>query len=134
MKYSYNSSLECFERRDAKGVPRGRKLWVNIDEARRIVTLYDLGNSIGVIKSKMQFNNPKASAYTVNTVVSLYENNEIELSGDFPAPSQVFDDLSVDARISQLEHEIEELKSCKCNEVSSANTGSFVDKIRGLFK
>ena len=117
-KYKYNSDLECFERFDKKGYPTGKKLWVNIVEARKIITLYNLGNTVGLIQSKMTFSSNKASGKTVETIVRLYENEDIELDGDYPAPSKDFDALNVDGRIDGLEDRIKSLED-KFSELKS---------------
>lgn len=140
MMYKYNSDLECFERFDEDGKPRGRKLWVNITEARRIVTLHELGNSIGLIQSKMTFASNRASGHTVETIINLHKNGEIELDGDFPAPSKDFESLSVDGRIDALEDRIKnledrfsELKSdCFCSAFAgeSKKENGLFDKVK----
>ena len=116
-KYQYNSELECFERfKDGK--PFGKKLWVNITEARRIVAMYELGNSIGLIQSKMQFASKKATGYTVQTIIKLYEDDEIELNGDYPAPNVDFMEMDMDSRIEALDERVrilEEKMTCECN-------------------
>lgn len=142
MKYKYNSDLECFERFNSEGNPIGRKLWVNIVEARKIVTLHNLGNSIGLIQSKMKFASNKASGRTVETIINLYKNGEIELDGDFPAPSKDFEELSVDGRIDDLERRIEVLEN-QMSEIKSdcfvsafaveSNEESIVDKVKSWF-
>ena len=128
-KYRYNSDFECFERfKDGK--PFGKKLWVNILEARKIVTLYNLGNSIGLIQSKMTFSSKKATGHTVKTIIQLYENDEIELDGDYPAPSKDFNDLTVEGRISALEDRIEVLE----NQMSEINSDCFCNSFAGESK
>lgn len=130
MKYKYNSDLECFERFNNEGKPIGKKLWVNIVEARKIVTLYNLGNTVGLIQSKMNFASNKASGHTVETIIKLYKNEEIELDGDFPAPSKDFEELSVDGRIDDLERRIEALENKEC---SCSSEKSVVDKVKSWF-
>ena len=137
-KYKYNSELECFERFNKKGNPTGKKLWVNIVEARKIITLYNLGNTVGLIQSKMQFSSNKASGKTVETIVRLYENDDIELEGDFPAPSKDFEALEVDSKIDNLEIRVEnleniisELKSdCFCTAYAGESKTGIIDRIR----
>lgn len=109
-KYEYNSKLECFERRDKNGVIRGKKVWANIDEARRVVTMHQLGNSKDQIANKIVFNSPKASAYTVRTIIELWEDNRIVIDGDFPAPVKVYEEMDYEVRITELEHRIEKLE------------------------
>lgn len=128
-KYKYNSDLECFERFQ-DGKPYGKKLWVNIIEARKIVTLYQLGNSVGLIQSKMTFASKKASGHTVKTIIQLYESDEIELDGDYPAPSMDFDNLTVESRMDTLEERVrilEEKMTCECK---SNDDEGFMSKVK----
>ena len=119
-KYQYNTDFECFERLDNNGNPTGKKLWVNITEARRIVTLHNLGNSTGLIQSKMKFASKNATGHTVVTIIKLYENDEIELDGDYPAPKSDVEDMTFDSRIDALEDRIKVLEekfagiNCTC--------------------
>ena len=129
MKYKYNSSLECFERYDENGKPRGKKLWVNIMEARKIITLYDLGNSVGLIQSKMTFSSKKASGHTVGTIIKLYEEGDIELDGNYPIPSTDFDNLNNDIKIENLEARVEVLEK-KLVELENKDNESFTGKVK----
>ena len=125
-KYKYNSDLECFERFDEDGFPVGRKLWVNITEARKIITLYNLGNSVGLIQSKMHFASNKASGSTVKTIINLYEDDEIELDGEYPAPKNDFEELSYDGRLDSLEDRVSKLENIVFNDVEKENLWSKV--------
>ena len=79
----------------------------------------------------------------VKTIVELYDTQQIELGGDFPAPSLVFDDLSVEARINDLESRLKlienivsELKSdcfCTCMATTTEEL-SIMDKVKSWLK
>lgn len=122
MKYNYNSDLECFEREDKLG----KKLWVNNVEAQRIVTLYQLGNSIPMIRNKITFHSRKVTESTIENFLKNYHNGDIVLPDIDYVP--VNEDLTIEQRISNLESEVEELKGLMSSD------DSFTDKIRGLFK
>lgn len=131
-KYKYNTEFECFERFDENGRPSGKKLWVNITEAQRIVTLYELGNSIGLIQSKMKFNSTKASGSTVKTIINLYENDEIELDGDYPAPHQDYDELDMGGRIDSLENRVKHLENIVSTyaDETKKSENKFISKVK----
>lgn len=122
MKYNYNSDLECFEREDKLG----KKLWVNNVEAQRIVTLYQLGNSVPMIRNKITFHSRKVTESTIENFLKNYHNGDIVLPDIDYVP--VNEDLTIEQRISNLENEVEELKGLMSSD------DSFTDKIRGLFK
>lgn len=106
MKYNYDVKTECFIREDGLG----KKFHINITEARRIVTLHDLGNTISEIRNKIQFQSNKVSETTIKNFLKQVENGNIDLTGDYPAPSNVVFDLTTDERINQLEDRIKELE------------------------
>ena len=114
MRYNYDVKNECFVREDGLG----KKIWINITEAQRIVTLHELGNSIGQINSKINFQSGKVSESTVKNFLNNVENGNIEVYGDYPAPVGVIQDLTIEERLNNLERDVEELKNnlCKCED------------------
>ena len=119
MKYNYNSDLGAFEREDGLG----KKLWINMVEAHRIMTLYKLGNNPAQIGAKIQFNNSKTTVSTINNFINNVENGDIVLDVDVPLPVDEFENVSIEARITQLEHDVEHIKrllekpcECECSD------------------
>ena len=106
MNWIYNSKLGCFERSDKVG----KKLWVTMTEAQRIITLRDLGNSIGEIQAKMSFVSSKASSYSVKTILERYDNGELIIDMDVPVTDVEWNDLSYDSKINDLELRIKHLE------------------------
>ena len=106
MKYNYDVKTECFIREDGLG----KKFHINITEARRIVTLHDLGNSVGEIRNKIQFQSNKVSESTISNFLNQVKKGNIDLTGDYPAPSNVVFDLTTDERITELEDKVSELE------------------------
>lgn len=110
MKYEYDDILECFTRQDG----RGRKLWVNIVEARKIIGLSRLGYSADQIFSKIMFvNKSKVKLSTINTLINLVNELLIDLDKDYPLPQQCpikeYDDIEnsdFEARLYSLEDEL----------------------------
>ena len=111
MKYDYDIEKEAFIREDGLG----KKFHINIVEARRIVTLHDLGNSISEIRNKIQFQSNKVSETTIKNFLKQVENGNIDLNGDYPAPANAVFDLTLEERISNLEERVNELESHKCD-------------------
>ena len=106
MNWIYNSKLGCFERSDKVG----KKLWVTMTEAQRIITLRDLGNSMGEIQAKMSFVSSKASSYSVKTILERYDNGELIIDMDVPVTDVEWNDLSYDSKINDLELRIKHLE------------------------
>ena len=106
MNSIYNSKLGCFERSDKVG----KKLWVTMTEAQRIITLRDLGNSMGEIQAKMSFVSSKASSYSVKTILERYDNGELIIDMDVPVTDVEWNDLSYDSKINDLELRIKHLE------------------------
>ena len=106
MRYEYNSSLECFEREDKLG----KKFYINSNEAQRIVTMRDLGYSIGRICAKIQFNSDKVYESTVANFLKNVDEGNLIVSEDYPAPKNQFVELTLEERISRLEDEWSEFK------------------------
>ena len=122
MKYNYNSELGAFVREDGLG----KKFWITMVEAHRIMTLYELGVSPNQIGAKIQFKNPKTTVSTVNNLIKNVESGDIVLDTDVPLPVEDFDDVSIEARITKLEHDVEYIKrllekpcECDCKEEES---------------
>ena len=106
MKYDYNSKLECFVREDGLG----KKIWINSSEAQRIVTMRNLGYSIGGICAKINFNSGKVQESTIVSFLKNVEEGNIIVDGDYPAPKNVIEDLTVSDRIVSLEERVTELE------------------------
>ena len=122
MRYNYNSELGAFVREDGLG----KKFWITMVEAHRIMTLYELGVSPNQIGAKIQFKNPKTTVSTVSNFIRNVENGDIVLDTDVPLPVEDFDDISIEARITKLEHDVEYIKrllekpcECECKEEES---------------
>lgn len=126
MKWVYNSKLGCFEREDKLG----KKLWITMTEAQRIITLRDLGNSIGEIQAKMNFVSNKASSYSVKTVLERYDNGDIVIDMNVPVSEVEWEDLSNDSKINDLEMRISNLE----NIISEYDENSFMDKVKSWLK
>lgn len=122
MRYNYNSSIGAFVREDGAG----KKFWITMVEAHRIMTLYELGNSPNQIGVKVQFKSPKTTVSTIINFINNVENGNIVLDTDVPLPVDEFEDISVEARITKLEHDVEYIKrllekpcECECKEEES---------------
>ena len=132
MRYNYNSELGAFVREDGLG----KKFWITMVEAHRIMTLYELGVSPNQIGAKIQFKNPKTTVSTVSNFIKNVENGDIVLDNDVPLPVEDFDDISTEARITQLEHDVEYIKrllekpcECECKEEESIS-----DKVKAWLR
>lgn len=106
MKYEYNVDLEAFERSDK----RGNKLWFNMYEAQRIMTLYQLGYAPDRIATKMEFNSNKVVLSSVKTLINNVNAGNIVIDIDAPAPVELVEDMTLEARVSRLEQDLEEFK------------------------
>lgn len=119
VKYYYDVDTESFKRVDN----RGNKLKINISEARRIESLLKLGYNPNSIYNKMDFTQ-KVGISTVRTFVKNLEAGNINLEGDYPAPSIILEEMSIESRIKKLEDDLELFKekyltagcSCDCEE------------------
>lgn len=125
MKYNYNSELGAFVREDGLG----KKFWITMVEAHRIMTLYELGVSPNQIGAKIQFKNPKTTVSSVSNFIKNVENGDIVLDNDVPLPVEDFDDINLEARITEIEsrvsslenkvtiilHSIENIKELECS-------------------
>ena len=132
MRYNYNSELGAFVREDGLG----KKFWITMVEAHRIMTLYELGVSPNQIGAKIQFKNPKTTVSTVNNLIKNVESGDIVLDTDVPLPVEDFDDVSIEARITKLEHDVEYIKRllekpCECE---FKEEESISDKVKAWLK
>lgn len=132
MRYNYNSELGAFVREDGLG----KKFWITMVEAHRIMTLYELGVSPNQIGAKIQFKNPKTTVSTVNNLIKNVESGDIVLDTDVPLPVEDFDDVSIEARITKLEYDVEYIKrllekpcECECKEEESIS-----DKVKAWLR
>lgn len=132
MRYNYDSNIGAFVREDGLG----KKFWITMVEAHRIMTLYELGVSPNQIGAKIQFKNPKTTVSTVNNLIKNVESGDIVLDTDVPLPVEDFDDVSIEARITKLEHDVEYIKrllekpcECECKEEESIS-----DKVKAWLR
>lgn len=125
MKYNYNAQLGCFERSDGLG----KKIWVTMSEAQRIITLRELGNSIGEIQAKMNFVSSKATSYSVKTILAKYDNGAINIDMNVPAPDIQFNDLGIEERISSLEQRLSKLEEAFYS-IKWEDNKSFMEKVK----
>ena len=102
MKYNYDSELGAFVREDGLG----KKFWITMVEAHRIMTLYELGNNPAQIGAKIQFKNPKTTVSTVNNFIKNVENGDIVLDYDVPLPVEDFDDINTEVLISEIDSRV----------------------------
>ena len=106
MKYEYDSDNECFVREDGLG----KKFWINSSEAQRIMTMQNLGYSIPMINTKIQFSSGKVTESTIVNFLKNVDEGNIIVDGDYPAPKFQVEEMTLEMRISNLEDEIKELK------------------------
>lgn len=121
MKYEYREDIEAFVRVDGLG----KKLWINSSESQRIMTLYNLGNSVSEIRNKITFNSRKVSESTINNFINNVKNGDITIPDNDYVP--VCEDLTIEERISNLENRVHILEShdCKCE-----TDGSIKSKVK----
>ena len=139
MRYNYNSELGAFVREDGLG----KKFWITMVEAHRIMTLYELGVSPNQIGAKIQFKNPKTTVSSVSNFIKNVENGDIVLDNDVPLPVEDFDDINLEVRITEIESRVSSLeakftiimdsleKSCECE---CKNEESISDKVRAWLR
>ena len=111
MKYEYEPSLECYKRIDKTGRP----LKFNIEEARRIKSMRDMGCTVSSIYRKIDWSND-VSETQLRTFVENIEKGNIPLDGEYPTPVKTqstknsrIDDL--EKRVTSLEDRMSELRS-----------------------
>ena len=105
VKYEYDAEEEGFRRVDR----RGRILPINIVEARRIASLLDLGWGVEAIHKKMVYTQT-VSPTTTKSFIRNYREGNIDLDGDYPAPSKVMSNMDLEARMSSLEARVNALE------------------------
>ena len=110
VKDEYDVEEERFRRVDR----RGRILSINITEARRIESLLNLGWGVDAIHSKMVYTQKVSKTTTRSFIKNLKEGN-INLEGDYPAPTRQMEEMDLEARLTRMENDIEELKKRPCN-------------------
>lgn len=133
VKYEYRPDLEVFRRVDN----RGPSLRVNIIEMRRIKSMMDLGIKAPTIMKKIDFVNG-ISMTTLRTIMNNIEEGNIDMEGDYPAPSIIVRDMDLEARVGRLERDVEEFKQrmrndeCTCNIDYNHDVAvdSFTEKIK----
>ena len=106
MRYDYDADIEAFVRSDKKG----NKLWFNMYEAQRIMTLYQLGYTPNKIATKMEFKSNKVAMSSVKTFIDNVNNGNIVIDNDAPAPVEYVNDMSLEARVSKLEQDFDEFR------------------------
>jgi hypothetical protein len=125
MKYRYDADNEYFVREDGLG----KKFHVNSIEAHRIMTMYNLGNSIGEIRNKIKFSNPrKVTESTIKNFIVNVENGNIELSDDMPVPINDVMEITLDERVLSLEQRVSVLEDMLMNKQS------LTDKVKSWIK
>lgn len=128
MKYNYDKELEAFVREDGLG----KKIWINAMEGQRIMTLYELGNSVPEIRNKITFNSRKVYESSIVNFIKNVEEGNIVIPTDVPAPLET--SLTIEERISRLEDDLAEFKlkfSEKTCECEPKDHESFTEKLRG---
>lgn len=123
MRYNYNATIGAFEREDKIG----KKIWATMNEAQRVITLSDLGYTMGEIQSKVSFKSNKATGYTVRTIIDKYECGDLEIDMNAPIPVEDYRDLTVEERLNDLERRLSVLEESTVSE-------SLSSKVRGLFR
>ena len=115
MRYKYDVSQECFIREDGLG----KKFFINSTEAHRIMTMYNLDNSVGEIRNKIQFKHPrKVTESTIKNFINNVNKGNIDLSQVEPAPFDDVLDITLEDRVWSLEQRVsmlEDLNHCDEN-------------------
>ena len=125
-KYIYDVDLEAFRRTDKRGKP----LYVDIIEANRIINLIELGHSVADITGKVSLSNPKGTVTTINSFIKNYNQGNIEMPTDVPAPVHNFKSLTDTDRINALEERVTELE----NRLSEIKSDCFMTAFAGESK
>ena len=92
VKYEYDIERECFRRVDN----RGRPLMINITEGKKVESMLNLGYPVAQIYRKIDWVND-INETNLRTFVRNLNNGNIDVSGDYPAPQIVFEDLTIDS-------------------------------------
>ena len=125
VEYYYDVDDEVFKRVDN----RGNHLAINIAEAQRIVSLVDLGYSAYKIDNKITLSNPKAGISTVKSFIKNYKDGNINIPDNAPAPTVLYEELSNDARLSNIEERIKKLED-DWEEFKSSESKGFKSKVK----
>lgn len=119
VKYQYNVEMEGFQRIDR----RGRVLPINITEGRRIDSMSQLGCSSQEIYDGITFNAKTVTHSTVKTFLKNVKEGNINLEGDYPAPSKTIEEMSLESRVDRLEEKMDSLlkqpPTCDCQSEKS---------------
>lgn len=115
MNYEYDINQECFIRSDGLG----KKFFINSTEAHRIMNMYNLGNSIGEIRNKINFRNPsKVTESTIKNFINNVNKGNIDLSKVEPAPFVDVLEITLDERVESLEQRVSVLEDMLMNKQS----------------
>ena len=104
-KYEYNIELEAFRRTDK----RGRPLYFNITEARRIQNMLEMGCSVPQIYNKIDFERD-VSVTNLRTFIRNLNEGNLSLEGDYPAPVGVVKEIGTETKIQALEDRVKALE------------------------
>ena len=125
MKYKYDEKHEYFIREDGLG----KKFYINSTEAHRIMTMYNLDNSIGEIRNKIHFKNPKkVTESTIKNFVNNVNKGNIDLSQVEPAPFDDVVEITLEDRVESLEQRVAVL------EEMLENKQSLSDKVKSWIR
>ena len=131
-EYYYDADNEVFKRMDN----RGNYLAINISEALRIIGLIDLGYSNHSIKNKVVISNPNCRSTTIDSFIKNYKNGNINIPENAPAPTQLFESITNEDRISSLEKRVEKMEEMINNNIVISKNGenSLTDKVKSWMK
>jgi len=124
MRYEYDVEVEGFRRVDRLG----RILKININEGRRIASLVDLGYTDSQIHEMMIYTRNVKRSTTTTFIKNLKEGN-INLEGDYPAPTKVMEHMDMESRISELEEKVNWL----IDRIDESDNESKIKKYFGKF-
>ena len=127
MKYNYDAELEAFVRVDGNG----KKFYINSVEAQRIVTLRELGYSYSAIARKIDFASKKVGESSIKNFLKNVDEGNIEVYGDYPAPTGVIESIDDNDRISRLEDRVTELENVV---FANDDNKSITNKVREWFQ
>lgn len=117
VKYDYDVTIEGFRRVDR----RGRPLYINITEARRIVHMLEMGCSLAKIYSKIDFARD-ISTTTLRTFAKNYNQGNISVEGDYPTPREIVEEISLSTKVEKLEKRVSDLEDT----ISEINPRCFI--------
>ena len=92
----------------------------------RIISLLNLGYSVSAIQGKVTLSHPKATNHTISTFIKNYNEGNIEIPDDAPAPTHMVDELTDSSRIDALEERVRKLELIQKETV--------MDKVRGWIR